>query len=81
MYPGGRMIWTATAWLIAVGVGATVVWTLFILLNGLGGPAASNQSPEKILKKRLTDGEIDVDEYRKRLAALSKNKHAAEATH
>ena len=77
MYPGGHMIWMAVAWAIGLAVIAGVLWTLLILINAYRGPARSSGSPEKTLERRLAAGELDVNEYEKRLAALSKSKRAA----
>ena len=77
MYPGGHMIWMAVAWAIGLSVIAGVLWALLILTNAFRGPSPLSRSPEKILERRLAAGELDVNEYEKRLAALSKSKRAA----
>ena len=77
MYPGANMIWMAAVWMITLFLIAATVWTLLVLFSHFQGPSHLTQSPEKILKRRLAAGEIDADEYAKRLAELSKTKRAA----
>ena len=38
------------------------------------GPGAGPESPEEILHRRLATGDIDTEEYEKRLAALRANR-------
>ena len=72
-FDGGHMIWMALWWLIGIG--------LFVLLLGvLFGAIRSfqpDQSPERILKRRYAAGEIDTEEFERRLAELRKTKDAA----
>lgn len=78
MYPSGHMIWMAIGWLFAMAVGAGMVWTLLVVLSTwTKGPSPSTLSPEESLRRRLADGEIDIEQYEKRLEALSKHKEAA----
>ena len=76
MYPGQHMILMALGWLIAIAVGGFVVWLMLALVTG-HRRSTSDQSPEKILRRRLAEGEIDAEEYEKRSQAVSKHKQAA----
>jgi len=72
-YHGG---WGWGTWLVmTVGMLAfwgLVIWAILALARGpSGGPAPREQTPEQILAERLARGEIDEDEYRRRLAALA----------
>lgn len=54
-------------------VGFWVLIALLVLLVVRAGwrPNAEELGPRQILERRLARGEIDVEEYRQRLAALS----------
>jgi uncharacterized membrane protein len=72
------MVWMAILWSVGLAVFCISLWMLFALF---GAPShtknPTNDSTEKILKHRLTAGEIDADEYEHRSVALSKTKRAA----
>jgi uncharacterized membrane protein len=74
MYPDPHMIWMALGWTIGLAVMAAFLWMLFTVF---GGPRVVKESAEAILKRRLAAGEIDVEEYERRVKALSKTKTAA----
>jgi putative membrane protein len=78
------MFWTGhdpTGWgWVAMTVGMAVLWGLLItlavvLVRGLNRPAGPadgpRSSPERLLAERFARGEIDEDEYRRRLATLT----------
>jgi putative membrane protein len=77
------MFWTdhdLTGWgWVAMTVGMAVFWGLLIalavvLVRGLNRPAdhsGQRPSPERVLAERFARGEIDEDEYRRRLATLT----------
>jgi hypothetical protein len=61
-------------WIYAPAMIGLVLW---LLCNAFRGPARINESAEDVLKRHLSDGYIDIDEYERRLAALSQTKTAA----
>ena len=78
------MYWTdhdLTGWgWVAMTVGMIVFWGLLItltvvLVRGLNRPtgdgSSSRPSPESLLAERFAQGEIDEDDYRRRLATLT----------
>jgi putative membrane protein len=78
------MFWTdhdLTGWgWVAMTLSMVVFWGLLItlavvLVRGLNRPAGqadgSRPSPERLLAERFASGEIDEDEYRRRLATLT----------
>lgn len=71
-YHGG---WGWGAWLVMT-LGMVAFWALVVLailtIVRSGAPAASpgERTPEQILAERLARGEIDVDEYLRRLDTL-----------
>ena len=67
-----------TGWWIVMMIGMVAFWALVIygivwlvqqVAAGARGPG--RQSPREILEERLARGEIDVDEYERRAAALT----------
>ena len=71
---GGHMIWMTISWLVGIGLFSTLIWLLLSACNR--GPESSG-SPEEILSRRYAAGEIDTEEYERRLDELSKTKSAA----
>ena len=84
------MFWTdhgMTGWgWVVMTVGTVVFWGLLItlavvLLRGLNRPATPvaqpRPTPEQLLAERFARGEIDEDEYRRRLATLTGVGHHA----
>ncbi len=61
---GSMWIWG----LILVGAVVLVV----VMLARAGGSQAARESPEAILKRRYARGEIDREEYERRLEAVRK---------
>lgn len=71
---GGIWVGMVLSWIFWILVVALVVVLLFRLLRthdgGWRGPMSSPDSPEEILHRRLANGDIDTDEYEKRMNAL-----------
>ena len=74
MYPDPEVIWMAIGWTIGLVLIAAFGTILFIVF---GGPRVVKESAEDILKRRLSDGEIDVQEYERLLNRLSRTRRAA----
>ena len=83
------MFWTdhdLSAWgWMAMVAGMVIFWGLLVgltvaLVRALNRPPeqlrALRPSPEQILAERFAGGEMDGDEYRRRLAALSSSRQA-----
>lgn len=68
--------WGWGAWLLMtagmVAFWGLVIWAVVTLTRNAGTPASPDRarSPEEILAERLATGEIDEDEYRRRLEVL-----------
>jgi len=60
----GMWLW----WLVAIGLIAVVVWAVIRSVSRAGNGAT--ESPQDVLKRRYARGEIDKDEYEKRLQDL-----------
>ncbi len=69
---GGHMIWMTISWLVVIGIVFALIWLLF---NTIGGRPSG--SPEETLRHRYAAGEIDTEEYERRLEELRKTKSAA----
>lgn len=54
--------------LVMVGFWGLIIWGAVTLLRG--GAGVENRSPETILGERFARGEIDEEEYRRRLETL-----------
>jgi putative membrane protein len=71
---GGIWVGMVLSWIFWILVVALVVVLLIRLLrthdSGWRGPIEDPNSPEEILHRRFANGEIDVDEYERRMAAL-----------
>ena len=84
------MFWTdhySSGWgWVAMTIGMVVFWGLLItlvvvLVRGMNRPGdqglGQRPSPERLLAERFARGEIDEDEYRRRLATLTGSGRAA----
>jgi putative membrane protein len=69
---GGGWIAMLVMMVLLIMVVLAVVWLLVGGARRFGGSART--TPEQILAERLARGEIDPDEYRVRLAALTEHK-------
>ena len=72
-FDGGHMVWMAFWWLIPIGLFVVLLWALFRTSR----PGDVAQSPEAILRRRYAAGEIDTEEFERRLATLRKGRDAA----
>ena len=64
------MSWMWVGWLLGLVLVVAVVVILVRAASTGSGGASDRESPEEILKRRFARGEIDEDEYQKRLRAL-----------
>ena len=71
---GGHMFWMMIWWVAVIGLLIALAGFLF---STFGRSSESNESPKTILRRRYAAGEIDTDEYERRLAELSKTSNAA----
>lgn len=62
-YMGLMWIW----WILGIALVVVLVW---LFVRGGGGSAAGRESPEEILKRRYAGGEIDREEYERKLTEL-----------
>ena len=72
MWPeyGGHMAWMSVWWLGGLALLFLVVWAIVRASAPWG--SVEQDSPEAILKRRYARGEVDRDEYDRRLADLRK---------
>jgi putative membrane protein len=63
---GGWPLMTATM----VAFWALVAWVVVVAIRSSRPPTAHTRDPERTLAKRFAAGEIDEDEYHRRLDAL-----------
>lgn len=79
MWNDGWGWWWLVMPLVAIAFWASVIWLLASLFRTRPGPDAtevqSSEAPEEILARRFARGEIDDDEYRRRLATLRSGGH------
>ena len=68
------MIWMTLSWLIGIGLFVALLW---LLVRTVSPGQLDQSSPEKILRRRYAAGEIETEEFERRLAALRKAKDAA----
>ncbi len=60
----GMWLW----WLLAIGLIAVVAWAVMRSASRSGN--GTTETPQDVLKRRYARGEIDKDEYEKRLQDL-----------
>ena len=65
------MGWMGLGWLVGLAVLALLVW---VVARAVGSPIQprGEDSPETILKRRYARGEVDREEYERRLTDLRK---------
>jgi putative membrane protein len=66
---GAAMGWMWLWWIVGLAVLVLVVWAM-TRAAGMSGSARGEDSPETLLKRRYARGEIDRDEYERRLNDL-----------
>ena len=72
MWPGDgtHMAWMGLWWIVGLAVLVLLVWA--IAKAGSRGSPRAEESPEAILKRRYARGEMDRDDYERRLSDLRK---------
>jgi putative membrane protein len=70
----GGMVWMTVAWLVGIGLMVALFWAL---LQAASGRSREIESPEAILRRRYAAGEIDTEEFSRRLEVLRKNRNVA----
>jgi putative membrane protein len=65
---GVRGWWMALWWILGLAVLVLIVWAVAKAAGVLGGRA--DDSPEQILKRRYARGEIEREEYDRRLTDI-----------
>jgi putative membrane protein len=73
-FDGGHMFWMAITWLVEIGL---FLMLMALLIMTSRDRQATTDSPEDILRRRYAAGDIDTDEYDRRLAELRRTKSAA----
>ena len=70
MWPGygAHMAWMGVSWIFGL---ALLVWLVWAITRTSGSPHR-DESPETILKSRYARGDIEREEYERRLADLRK---------
>jgi putative membrane protein len=67
-YMGSMGWWMALWWVFGLAFLVLVVW---VVTRAAGGPPGRvDETPEQILKRRYARGELDRDEYQRRLEDL-----------
>lgn len=67
-YMGGMGWWMVIWWLFGIAILVLLVW---VIVRAVGGsPGRGEDSPEQILKRRYARGELDREEYQRRLEDL-----------
>jgi putative membrane protein len=75
-FNGGHMIWMTFWWLVGILFFVALVWVLVRAMSA-GQTGQVDQSPETVLRRRYAAGDIDKEEFERRLATLRKTKDAA----
>ncbi len=65
---GWHFMWMALWWTLILAGIAWIIWSVNNRTRPVGGP--DQETPEMLLKKRYARGEIDTDEYRRKLNEL-----------
>ena len=69
-----HLIWMAFLWLVAIYF---VVAAIMFIADAFRARGESHESAESVLRRRYAAGEIDTEEFERRLAQLSKTQNAA----
>ena len=72
-FNAAHMIWMAISWLVGIGLFSMLVWLLIVAVNGR---TELSHSPEETLRCRYASGEIDTQEFERRLDELRKTSAA-----
>ena len=67
-YMGSMGWWMPLVWLVGLALLATVVWMIGRAAGGV--PGRADDTPEQVLKRRYARGEIEREEYLRRLDDL-----------
>jgi putative membrane protein len=62
--------WTMALWLALLLAGVVIIVWLLVRAGRERGPERPADSPEEILRRRFAAGDIDAEEYDRRLAVL-----------
>lgn len=73
-FGGAHMIWVLISWIVGIGLFVALFSIVFLALKERSQTA---DSPETILRRRYAAGEIDTEEYERRLGELRKTTNAA----
>jgi putative membrane protein len=73
-FDGGHMLWMTISWLLVIGLFTLL---LGLLITAVGRGIESSESPEEILRRRYAAGEMETEQYERRLEELRKTKSAA----
>lgn len=68
---GDHMGWMGLWWIVGVVLLLLLVWAV-ARASGLPGPSRTEEPPETILKRRYARGDIDREEFERRLTDLRK---------
>ncbi len=73
MWPGygDHMGWMGLWWVVGAVLLLLLVWAV-ARASGLPGPSRTEEPPETILKRRYARGDIDREEFERRLTDLRK---------
>lgn len=67
-YMGSMGWWMALWWVL--GLAVLVLLVRLVVRDGVGSSGRTDDSPEQILKRRYARGEIEREEYQRRLEDL-----------
>lgn len=67
-YMGGMGWWMVIWWVFGIAILVLLVWLIVRAVSG--APGRAEDSPEQILKRRYARGELDREEYQRRLEDL-----------
>ena len=68
---GDHMGWMGLWWIVGLAVFLVLVWGV-VRASGAPGSGSTEESPETILKRRYARGDVDREEYERRLTDLRK---------
>ena len=71
---GHQMIWMVFWWIVAIYF---IVAGVMFVADAFRGRRKAHESPEEILRRRYAAGEIDTEEFERRLAVWRDRRDAA----